>query len=189
MTTVKEHIEQLKNASRQNRQKAADFVLQHPEHFEELLNLAFDTGYLWHHKAAWVVEFVYKAQPEWLYPHLDFFTRSLTGLQKDSAIRPIGKVCELLSDSYHKKSNWLLVNSIQQEQLDRIVSVAFDWLIGAYQVAPKVYAMQILYNLGSLPESQVWILQELKAILSENLYQEQKAYQARAKYLLLKIKD
>jgi len=182
-------IEQMQYGSQQNRQVVVDYILKNPQYFSEIITLAFDVNYKYHYKAAWIVLFVYKIHPEFLYPHLDFFTASLSQLKNEKAIRSLAKVCELLSKAYCCDSHTRIYSWFNPLNIDRIITVAFDWLIGNYSVAIKVYGMQILYNFGSLPQAEQWILVELKAILSESLYFEQKAFQARAKYLLKKIRD
>ena len=175
-------IAQMKDARTATRQAVANYVLEHPESFSQLLGLAFDTAYPLHHKAAWVLERVYKMRPEFLYPHLDSFTRSLSRLQRDSAIRPVAKIGELLSQTQVNKVPGDAV--LSPVHIKRMISAAFDWLIGKHAVAVKVYAMQILYNLGQLQQTGSWVLTELTAVLSENLHTSPKAYQARAKHIL-----
>ncbi len=175
-------------AARQNRLLAADYFLAHPESFNDLLQLTFDTSYSLHYKAAWVVEFVVLKNPAMLLPNLGFFTRSLSLLKKDSAVRPIAKVCSFIIEETGKRKTAVYLYKLTSDHQNLMIEAAFDWLIGDYRVASKVHAMQIIYDLGRIPKAPPWVLESLKSLLSENISTQTPGYQIRAKKILAQLK-
>jgi len=119
-----------------------------------------------------------------LFPHLDIFTTSLQQLQNDSAIRPIAKICSWIANDLNNQDKKTLKEKITKQQIDAIVTTSFDWLIGDYKVATKVYSMETLFLLGSLPNATSWIHVTLQQIIAENMFSSSKAYQSRGKKIL-----
>jgi hypothetical protein len=158
----------------------ADQVLSTPELFLPLLELALETHSDLGSRASWVIEFAFKKKPEILYPHLDLFTRGIGNLKMESSIRPMAKICELLTMAHFKgkKNEEGLLSPLHRE---RITAACFDWLIRAEKVAPKVYSMQTLALLGHKSE---WIHPELKAILQQGYAGGSAGYKARARRIL-----
>ncbi|MCM5664133.1 hypothetical protein [Galbibacter mesophilus] len=169
---------------RKHRQKTADYVLEHPEMFPDLLQFCFSNDEELSHKACWVTEFVCKKKLEWIYPHLDEFTQKLPSLTNDSAIRPLAKVCELLCGKYFKKNGTDLSLTLKEEHLNKLVEINFDWLIADVKVATKAYAMQNLFYLG---QKYDWIYPELKQTLLNGIPNHSSAYKARAQHILRRI--
>lgn len=167
-------------ASRECRNKMADQVLLSPDLFRPLLELALETHSDLGSRASWIVEFTFKKKPEILSPHLDFFTRGIGNLKMESSIRPMAKICELLTLAhYNEKNNQKgLLTPLHRE---RITAACFDWLISAEKVAPKAYSMQTLALLGQDIE---WIHPELKAVLEQGYAGGSAGYRARARRIL-----
>ena len=128
--SVKNIIEKIPDAGRQNRLQAADYFLNHTDETEHLLQLAFNPKYSYHHKAAWVVEFVAFKQPDLIIQHFDFFINSLALLKKDSSVRPIAKTTYLFVQKHLYESPDKLVFRLNSTQIQQIITAAFDWLIG-----------------------------------------------------------
>jgi hypothetical protein len=168
------------NASRECRNKMADQVLSAPDLFRPLLELALENHSDLGSRASWIVEFTFKKKPEILYPHLDFFTGGIGNLKKESSIRPMAKICELLTLAHYKAENSdkELLSPLHRE---RITAACFDWLISAQKVAPKAYSMQTLALLGQEFE---WIHPELKAVLEQGYAGGSAGYKARARRIL-----
>ncbi len=177
-------IENLATASRKHRRQAARHFLNTPSDFGQLLQLTFDTSFKYYYKAAWVFEFVVENDFKLLFPYLDFFAANLSKLQNDSAIRPVAKICNKLAIAYVKEQDEVLKNNLSTPHIEQIVNVSFDWLIGDYKVAPKVYAMETLYYFGCLDKSNQWIHEALKDIIQKNIHTSSKAYQSRGKKIL-----
>ncbi len=185
--SAKTIIEQMDTAARINRLRAADYFLNHPNDIQALLKLTFNPEYAYHHKASWVVEFVALRQLDFILKHLDFFINSLALLKKDSAVRPIAKTTHLIVQKHFSKKQPDAGFQLDNKQIQLIITAAFDWLIGNYRVAPKVHAMQIIFELGQLPTTEDWIIPELKNILSENISKLTAGYRSRAERILNKL--
>ncbi|MGB5403955.1 MAG: adenylosuccinate lyase [Robiginitalea sp.] len=168
------------NASRECRNKMADQILSDPHLFRPLLEIALETHSEVGSRACWIVEFTFKKNPEILYPHLDFFTLGLGDLKAESSIRPMAKICELLTLTHYKGtySDKSLLSPLHRE---RITAACFDWLISAEKVAPKAYSMQTLALLGQDIE---WVHPELKAVLEQGYASGSAGYKARARRIL-----
>lgn len=166
---------------RDKRVLAAQFVLKHPAHFEELLQLCFATDDEKSYKACWVLEQVAYSQLEWLQPHLDFFCSHLNQLNNESAIRPVAKVLQLLVENHFKKKTVQLT----PKHLELITECCFDWLISDTKVAAKCYSIRTLFVLG---KSNDWIYPELQIIIEKDYPAQSAAYKAVSREILKKIK-
>ncbi|WP_121907055.1 hypothetical protein [Ulvibacter antarcticus] len=69
-------------AYRQTRLDVANWVLDRPETFSELLKHCFNVKDEISYKAAWILEFVCLERLELLFPHLDYYFKSLTTFGK-----------------------------------------------------------------------------------------------------------
>jgi len=167
-------------ASRECRNKMADEILASPDMFRPLLELALETHSDLGSRASWIVEFTFKKKPEILHPHLDLFTRGIGNLKMESSIRPMAKICELLTLAHYKGKNNKqgLLSPVHRE---RIAAACFDWLISAEKVAPRAYSMQTLALLGQEFE---WIHPELKAVLEQGYASGSAGFKARARRIL-----
>lgn len=101
-------------------------------------------------------------------------------LKAESSIRPMAKICELLTLTHYKgaHSDKSLLSPLHRE---RITAACFDWLISAEKVAPKAYSMQTLSLLGQDIE---WVHPELKAVLEQGYASGSAGYKARARRIL-----
>lgn len=159
----------------------AQFVLNHPPLFEELIHICFDHDTEKSYKACWVLEQVVFHKIEWLQPHLDFLCQHLKQLQHDSAIRPMAKVVQLVVENHFQKNTLQL----STHQLEQITECCFDWLISNTKVASKCYSMRTLFVLG---KSNDWIYPELQIIIEKEYSTQSAAFKAVSKELLKKIK-
>ncbi len=178
-------IDQMGTAQRKNRLKAAEYIIEHPEYFKDLLDLVFKVKYKYHYKAAWILEFVLEKNLNWLFPHLDFFTKNLYLLKNDSAIRPIAKICQCLATAYMKQKKLIYIHHLEHKYIERIVETGFDWMIGNYKIASQVYTMDTLYYFGCIPlENYEWIHPALKNIILQNSASKSAGYQTHGKKIL-----
>jgi hypothetical protein len=172
------------NAARIHRLKAANWVLIHPETFEELLHFCFKNDIDVSHKANWVLEFVCLQKLELLFPYLDYFFENLSSVKVDSSVRPLSHICELLSIQYYKKSNPELIEVFSEKHKELMIENCFDWLITNQKVACEVRAMTCLFYLGTEKD---WIHPELKTIINQNIHMSSPGYKARGEKILKKI--
>ena len=166
---------------RVNRQKIADEVLQNLELFPELMRLCFLTSNKNSAKAFWILELVCYDKLQWLLEYLDFFRSNIKNLTNESAIRPVAKICLLLTVSHFKKKEI----QITENQLQQITETCFDWLMTDVKVASKCYAIRSLHLLGNHFD---WIHPELKVILEKDFTSHSAAYKAVGREILKKIK-
>lgn len=157
----------------------ADDILEQPERFEPLLEIGLERNDYIGSRACWVLEFVCKGRLERIYPFLGRFTAGLPGLNEESSIRPMAKICELLTEAYYEGGE--TVPPLSPEHKERMVSVCFDWLIGPYKVAPKAYCMRTLYLLSA---DFPWVRDALRDELQLRYPSGSAAYQARARHIL-----
>jgi hypothetical protein len=120
-----------------------------------------------------------------LLPHLDSFSQNLHRVHLDPAVRPVAKVCEYLALGYYASEDTAVKSALTTEHKERIVEVCFDWLINDERVAPKAYAMQVLYLFGS---DYDWVFPELRMILERDFQLQSSGFKARAKYILKGLK-
>lgn len=172
-------------AYRQTRLDIAQWVMDHPETFPELLNYCFQKDDEISYRATWILEFVCLADLNYLVPHFDVFFKHLPTIYKDQAVRPLAKICEKLMVAYYKTKDPVIIKAIQKKHKETITECCFDWMITDQKVACKVYSMLALYFLGTEFD---WIHPELKTIIKANIYEGSAAYKARGKYTLAQIK-
>ena len=171
-------------AYRENRLRASQWVLQHPEYFEELLNYCFTDDKVLAKKATWVLEFVCREQLILLYPHLDYFFNHLPKAQGDGALRAVGLICELLALQYYKKKDTALQRLFTGKHKETMIECCFDWLITNQKVACQARAMLALYWLGTEID---WIHAELATILRQNMHSGSAGYKNRGQKILDRI--
>ena len=131
-------------AYRVSRQAAANWILDHPESFEMVLEYCADESTELSYKAAWAFEFVCKDRLSLLLPHLDRFCEMLPTITKDQAKRPFAKVTEILCVEYYKKKDPEVVCSLLPKHRQLLTEQCFDWLINEEKVACKAYSIQSL---------------------------------------------
>ncbi|MDB2606660.1 adenylosuccinate lyase [Zobellia sp.] len=173
------------NHSREKRSEMATLISQNPQLVAPLMEIAFSVDDPISNRACWVLEFTAKENLSFLYPHLENFTTNLYRVHFESAIRPVAKICEFLTEAYFSKNDIGLKNVMTENQLERITTACFDWLIGEYKVAAKAYSITSLYQLGHKYD---WIHPELKMILEKNYAEGSAAYKARARHAFAKLK-
>jgi hypothetical protein len=155
-------------------------VLSDPSLFPELLGTALDFTDENHHKACWILELVLESNIQWLKEYCEDFTAALANFRHEGAMRSISKICMFAAQKNEKEK----LSFLSDIQLNCIVTICFDWLIGDTKVASKAYAMRALYCIG---KNQPWIHDELKQILPQGFPDHSPAYKAAAKDILRRI--
>lgn len=172
-------------AYRQTRLDVAQWVMDHPETFPELLNYCFQIDTEISYRATWILEFVCAERLDFLYPHLEHYFENLPKVYKDQALRPLAKICEMLAVTYYKNKEKSILEILTAEHKKVMIDCCFDWLITDQKVACKVYAMTALFYLGTEFD---WIHPDLETIVSDSIHQNSPAYRARGKFVLKKIR-
>ena len=168
-------------AHRKSRLNMADEILENPALFDALVEYVFEEERKIAVKAAWVFEFVCLQNIGLLNPRLDYFTKNLPCLKEDGGIRPVSKVCEHIAKTSTSASDSKLKKELTDTQIERIVETAFDWLLGPYKVAVKVFAMSTLFYFG---KTSNWIHNALVDHLEKEMPHRTAAFQARGKKIL-----
>jgi len=174
-----QQLEAVKNAKRVYRDKAASYVLDHPEEVPELISLVFDIKSPLHIKAAWVLELVCIENISLMGLYATGFLKNMKLIVHESALRPVSKICFFISKTYFSDNNNCF--ELSKESVDQIIECNFDWLIEEHKVATQVYAMDTLQLWG---KQFKWVQEELKLILQKKMNSGSKGYQAHARKLL-----
>jgi hypothetical protein len=164
-------------AHRLNREFIRDYVIQNPEKLKFLMEIALNENDKIHVKACWSLELIFELNIELILPFLDDFIAKISFYKNDSAIRPVSKICLLLSKSK--------IIKLTENQETKIIETCLDWLIQDEKVASKAYSMRALYNFS---KKHSWINEELKMILSQDYPNHSAAYKAAARDILRKLK-
>ena len=186
MTTTKLYDE-LNNVdhSHDKRLLYANLVIGNPNLLPKLLDILFEVEDKMSDRAAWVFEFVCRKNINLIIPLLDTFTENLGKVRRDSALRPVAKICELVVLAYYDKADNPIKSALTNAHKERIIETCFDYMINNEKVAPKAYAMSTLYLLG---KDYDWVHQELRLILERDFYVQSAAFKARARHILKKMK-
>ncbi|WP_296312117.1 adenylosuccinate lyase [Winogradskyella sp. UBA3174] len=173
------------NHSREKRLHYAYLVIDNPKLIEPLLEILFDVDDKISCRAAWVFEFMCGQKLEAVIPHLDNFTKNMSKVHLDSAVRPVAKVCEYIIKAYYSKIENKIQSHLSQSHKEEIIEACFDWMINDEKIAPKAYAMNTLFLLGKGID---WIHPELILILERDFQIQSSGFKARARHILKKIK-
>ncbi len=172
--------------TRRKRQDYANLVYNQPELIPKLLTILFWVDDKTSCKAAWVFEFVCKKKLDLVVLHLDYFTSKINRVHLDSAVRPVAKICEMLVKAYYSSGNQNVKTAVLPIHKERIIEACFDWLINNHKTAPKAYSMNTLYLLGT---DYDWVHPELKIIIERDYTLQSSGFKARARQILLKLKE
>lgn len=177
-------LNSFKTAKRIYRDKAAKFVLQHPEIFPFLLELVFEDQKRINIKAAWILELVCDKNILFIIPYLEYFSQNLIKIKNESALRPIAKTCSFICSSYFTNDNKKIIKNLTPQNMQLLTECNFDWLIEDHKVATKVFAMETLLLLGKKMD---WVHDELKLVLEKNISKESAGYLSRARKVLKEL--
>lgn len=161
-------------------------LVDFPELTGSLLRFVFEEDKSDSFNASWVFDNLMRKKLVYLLPHMEEFSKGLGQMISESCLRPVAHTCEMVTEAYFIKGDETFRRNITSEQLERIMTVCFDWLIGEHKVATKVFAMTSLYNLGHQFD---WVHPELKMVLEETIAKGTSGYKNRAKKTLDKLAD
>ncbi|MEM6893360.1 MAG: hypothetical protein AAF554_06675 [Bacteroidota bacterium] len=136
--------------------------------------------------ASWALDNLLRKNLSLLLPHIDFFIAGLPEMQSDSSIRPMAHCCEMLLIKIYEKKDPVYQKAINKGHKDVLLSTNFDWLIGPYRAATKVFAMTNVYYLG---KDFDWVHPELTSVLQDTLSKGSTAYQNRGSKILKRLAE
>ena len=182
MMTASELYEELDyvNHSREKRRHYAALIIEEPHLIRSALEILFMVDDERSNRAGWLVEFVTKSDIAIIYPHLDYFTTHMHTVYKDSALRPVTKVCEYLALSYYKNKDTLTRKYLTQTHKERMIEAGFDWLITDQKVAVKAYTLTTLFHLGTEVD---WVHPELTRLMENQYAYGSAAFKARTRHV------
>ena len=179
---VRQLLENLGNAKKENRQKVATTIVENSNLFKHIVSLTFSVEDEISIKAAWILEWICTHHNlNFMLPHLDEFTSKISLVKFDSALRPCAKICEHIALAYNSKNNNEFKTNLSSKHIEAIVSTGFDWLITDQKIAVKAYTMQTLYVFGI---KEKWIHPELKHLIISKIIHQSKGTKARGKHIL-----
>jgi hypothetical protein len=151
--------------SRAQTDRIAEWTMRDARRYAEMIDLMTGNDRLLAQRSAWVVSVVGEARPDWVGPHLERMLDHLgrPGLHP-AVVRGIFKLLQ----------NVPIAGKLE----GRVMSLAFAALAGTAAVAVKAYALTILKRLAN---GQQEILDEVRAILAEDLPGASPAVRARAR--------
>ena len=167
------------SAHTQNRLDNANYIINNPNLLPELISLSFATENKSHIRACSILEKVFEIQLDLAIPFVDKICENLENLKNDSAIRSISRLVRFMVLDNTQKKN------VSENNIKKITTACFDWLISDIRVAPKAHAIYTLYELG---KSQNWIQEELKQTLEYYTGSKSAGYKSVAKKILKKLK-
>jgi len=116
--------------------------------------------------ASWVFDHLMRKDLTLLLPYTEKYVEGLPNLKTESCMRPMAHVMELLTIALFVNKQASFLKAIDSTQQEQMVTVAFDWLIGNYKVATKVFAMTSLFHLGT---NFSWVRLELRSIIEQQM--------------------
>ena len=173
------------NHSRENRLKYALMVIEQPELIPKVIDILFAVNDKISPRAAWLLEFMARENIDSMLPFLDRFTEEMHRVHKDSAVRPVAKICEYLVEAYFSKHQNHTKDYLKTIHKERIIELSFDYMITEQKIAAQAYSMNTLYLLGMEYD---WVHPELIIILERGFSTGSAGYKARARQLLKKLK-
>ena len=170
---------------REERLKAAAMLRKDPGGIPLLLEFIFDDEEEYGFRGGWALDLALQEDLHLILPHLDQFMEGLPKLTHESAIRPMAKICEMLSIAYFRAQDEGVRSHLTSEHREVMAERCFDWLIGNHKVAAKAYSMTALYELGKEID---WVHPELELVLERNYKDGSSGYQARARKILDRLR-
>ena len=164
--------ELLKEHSKQQALKIANYACSSPKYFKELMNCFIDNEYRIAQRAAWSVSWASQKQPELVKPYIKILVAQLNRKNiHNSVIRNSLRILQKINipQKFHGEVMNSCFNFIQQP---------------ATPVAFKSFSLKILGNFAKIyPE----IKNELKVIIEERWGTETAGFKAKAKHILKQI--
>lgn len=171
------------SALRNDREAAADFVLQNPQYYRLLLESVMSNDASISKKASWVLEIVIFSEPQLLDSHRSLFFSLLVHVKDGSALRPLAKIIAYWSKEVISKKTPGFP-PLTRKEAEKLTAHAFTWMLDELPVAVKVFSMEALFHLG---KKEAWVHKELLDYLERNYDSSQPAFKARARHLIKKL--
>ncbi|RPE00871.1 hypothetical protein EGM88_00545 [Aureibaculum marinum] len=169
------------NTNRESLKKLSKVILTDQSLFESLVEIAFDYDNDISLKAIATLELVVEQRLDLIAYNLSYFTKNISRIKDENAIKSISKICNLIAQEYTSKFDSPIKLIMTHEQLSEIIETSFDWLLKDYKSSIKTNAMDALYYIG---KKISWIHYEMKLIIEKNISNESANYASKAKKVL-----
>lgn len=159
MNSLENQLSKL-TASLADRQKGASIIKNHPNHFDQLFNLALDSrAQRIHIVSSWILEQLLVENIILLRSRFDYFLEQLPKINHSSMQRPLSKILYyyVLDETAFKKLNTI--------QIDSILDIAFDWVIAPAKTATFSFAIK---TISLLKNTRPWIKATLKEAIEND---------------------
>ena len=162
------------SARRADREKGAQEMKKHPEWEATMVATALNPKAGRKQQiSAWILELYFLEQLPTLGQYLPKILDAIPEITNESVRRPLSKLLYY----YITASN----THLETKTIDRIVAIAFDWLIAPAQVATLNFALRILNHYRN---HKPWIKEELIHIVKQQLPNASAGYHAAAREIL-----
>ena len=169
------------NTNRESLKKLSKLILTDQSLFESLVEISFDYDYDISLKAIATLELVVEQRLDWIAYNLSYFTKNISRVKDENAIKSISKICNLIAQEYTSKYDSPIKLILTYEQLSEIIETCFDWMLKDYKASIKTNAMDTLFHIG---KKIGWIHYEVKLIIDKNISAESSSYASKAKKVL-----
>ena len=169
------------NTNRESLKKISKIILTDQSLFESLVEISFDYDNDISLKAIATLELVVEQRLDWIAYNLSYFTKNISRINDENAIKSVSKICNLIAQEYTSKFDSPIKLILTHEQLSEIIETSFDWLLKDYKSSIKTNAMDTLFHVG---KKIGWIHYEMKLIIDKNISNESANYASKAKKVL-----
>ncbi|MDY7396103.1 hypothetical protein UMM65_12705 [Aureibaculum sp. 2210JD6-5] len=169
------------NTNRESLKKLSKLILTDQSLFESLVEISFDYDNDISLKAIATLELVVEQRLDWIAYNLSYFTKNISRVKDENAIKSLSKICDFIAQEYTSKFDSPIKLILTYDQLSEIIETCFDWLLNDYKASIKTNAMDALYHIGN---KIGWIHYEMKLIIDKNISNESASYASKAKKVL-----
>jgi len=177
-------INSMPNGKRMYRDDVTKFVIDNEETVPFLIEMTFGDQKKVAIRSSWILELVCLQNIDFLTSRIDYFIENIDRTSDESILRPLAKICFLIAEACYSDTDNHIRSKVTELHKNKIIEVAFDWLINRHNVANQAYAMDTLFLFG---KEFNWISNELKLVLEKHIINGSPGYQVRAKRILKKL--
>ena len=162
----------MKEHSRKQSQRIADYIKDNPVRFEELIRLFLNGSYRVTQRAAWILSICSENCPHLLGPHLEHIILNLDKPVHDAVKRNTIRLLQYIA--------------VPVELEGRLAGICFRFLSsGSEPIAVKVFSMTVLANLC---KKEPDLASELKLLIESQLPVSGPAFHSRAAKVLKELR-
>ena len=162
------------SARKKDRLQGRDYIAAQPDLLLILLFLAMESEQKRIHTLLiWCIELYLCDHLEQLHPGIDRFLNGLPNIHNESMRRGLAKILHFYSKTFTHRLN--------NQQKEKIIVQAFDWLIQPAQIATLSFALKIL---NTFKNHAPWVEVALRDLVEKQLPTASPGYRAAAREIL-----